>query len=154
MTPELEPVWKQFEETYDALRDALSQLPDERLDWRPSAAAPSAAGIVAHIIRGNWRYSSLAAAADLPAPASEPIPDRPRMRQRLAESQAQVQRVFEQLSTQDLRRVCAEDWSPLGPDVVGPLDALWFCHQIVRHTAYHLGQINYISLLLEASTPG
>ena len=33
--------------------------------------------------------------------------------------------------------------------VQGPLDAMWFAQQIVRHSAYHLGQINYILLLLE-----
>jgi hypothetical protein len=38
--------------------------------------------------------------------------------------------------------------------VLGPLDALWFCNQIVRHTAYHLGQINYILLLLEGGGAG
>jgi hypothetical protein len=32
--------------------------------------------------------------------------------------------------------------------VAGPLDSLWFAHQMVRHTAYHLGQVNYLHLLL------
>ena len=153
MTPQLEPVWKQFEETYNALRDALSQLPEDRLGWKPSAAATSALVIVAHIARANRRYSSLAAGAGLPGDPPEQIPGRPRMMELLAESQAQVRRVFEQLTTEDLQRVCAAEWFPLGTKVQGPLDALWFCNQIVRHSAYHLGQINYILLLLEESTP-
>ena len=43
----------------------------------------------------------------------------------------------------DLHLPLAEDWNPLGPPVEGPLDALWFAHQIVRHSAYHLGQVSY-----------
>lgn len=149
MIPDLEPVWKQFEETYDALRAALAELPDERLGWKPCPTASMALGIVAHIIRANRRYSTLAAGGDIPAGAPEQFPGRAQMMERLAESEAYVRGVFEQLSADDLKRVCAEDWAPLGPEVAGPLDALWFCHQIVRHTAYHLGQINYILLLLE-----
>jgi hypothetical protein len=41
---------------------------------------------------------------------------------------------------------------PLGPEVQGPLDAMWFAQQIVRHSAYHLGQINYILRLLEGES--
>ena len=40
--------------------------------------------------------------------------------------------------------VAADDWNPLGPDVNGPLDALWFLEQMSRHKAYHLGQLWYI----------
>lgn len=29
------------------------------------------------------------------------------------------------------------------------LDALWFCEQMVRHKAYHLGQLWYLSMMLE-----
>ena len=35
MIPELEPIWTQFLETYAALRDALTQVPHDRLTWRP-----------------------------------------------------------------------------------------------------------------------
>jgi len=154
MTPELEPVRKQFEETYDALRGALAELPDDRLDWKPCPAATSPLAIVAHIIRANRRYSRLAAGADLPGGPPEQFPSRARMMERLSESEAQVRSVFEQLSSDDLKRTCAADWAPLGPEVAGPLDALWFCHQIVRHTAYHLGQINYLLLLLEGGGAG
>ena len=53
MIPELEPVWKQFQETYAALRDALAQVPDDRLTWRPGPRANSVSGIVQHITRGK-----------------------------------------------------------------------------------------------------
>jgi len=154
MTPELEPVWKQFVETYDALRDALSEVPDDRLAWKPCPAATSALSIVAHIVRANRRYSSLAACADLPGDPPEEISGRPRLLELLGESERQVREGFEGLSRDDLSRRCADDWSPLGPAVTGPLDALWFCNQIVRHTAYHLGQINYLLLLLEGGGAG
>jgi uncharacterized damage-inducible protein DinB len=153
MTSELEPVWKQFAETYDALREALAEVPDDRLAWKACPTATSALAIVAHVVRANRRYSSLAAGAGLPTAPAEEIPGRERMLELLRDSQDQVREVFERLSPEELQRPCASDWSPLGPEVQGPLDALWFCHQIVRHTAYHLGQINYISLLLEGSGP-
>lgn len=153
MTTELEPVWKQFAETYDALREALAEVRDDRLAWKPCPTATSALGIVAHVVRANRRYSSLAAGTGLPSAPPEELAGRDRMLDRLRESEEYVRGVFEQLSPDDLRRTCADDWNPLGPPVAGPLDALWFCHQIVRHTAYHLGQINYISLLVEGGGP-
>lgn len=149
MTSELEPVWKQFTETYDALREALAEVPDDRLAWEPCPAARSALAIVAHIARANRRYGSLVVGAGLPSAPPEQIPGRSRMLELLRESEDGVGEVFEQMTPKTLRRRCADDWAPLGPQVQGPLDALWFCHQIVRHTAYHLGQINYILLLLE-----
>ena len=154
MTRELEPVWKQFTETYDALREALAVVPDDRLAWKPGPAARSAGTIVAHIVGANRRYCSLAAGAGLPSRSLEEIPGRRGLLELLQESEEHVREVFERLSPEGLRRQCANDWSPLGPTVQGPLDGLWFCHQIVRHTAYHLGQINYILLLIEGGGAG
>jgi hypothetical protein len=34
----------------------------------------------------------------------------------------------------------------------GPLDALWFAGQMVRHSVYHPGQINYILRLLKGAS--
>ena len=59
MTSELEPVWKQFTETYDALRQALAEVPDDRLHWKPGPAATTAAQITQHIAGGNRRYAAM-----------------------------------------------------------------------------------------------
>jgi uncharacterized damage-inducible protein DinB len=149
MIAELEPVWKQFTETYDALRQALAEVPDDRLSWRPSPAATTAAHITQHIVRANRAYAAKiddSTATHLPY---EEQMSRERLLELLAVSEERVREVFEQLPAEDLRRTRADGRRALGPEVEGPLDALWFAHQIVRHSAYHLGQINYILLLLE-----
>jgi len=37
--------------------------------------------------------------------------------------------------------------------VAGPLDSIWFLEQMIRHKAYHLGQINYLDLMLTDGPP-
>jgi uncharacterized damage-inducible protein DinB len=152
MTPELEPVWKQFTETYDALRQALAEVPDDRLHWKPCPQATTVAEITRHIARGNVVYASMIADPDPARPPVEEPPHRARMLELLAESEERVRSVFEALPAEDLHHKRANDWQPLGPRVEGPLDALWFAGQMVRHSAYHLGQINYILRLLEGES--
>src|SRR5438094_692003 len=98
MTNELESVWKQFAETYDALREALAEVPDDRLDWVPCPAATSALAIVAHVARANRRYGSMIVGAGLPSGPPEKISGRSRMLELLAESEGDVREVFEQIS--------------------------------------------------------
>jgi uncharacterized damage-inducible protein DinB len=149
MIPELEPVWKQFTETYDALRQALAELPDDRLHWKPGPQATTVAEIAQHIAGANGRYAAMIDGAPLIRGPLEEGVGRERLLELLAQSEARVQAVFEQLPAGDLHRKRADHWNPLGPEVQGPLDVLWFAGQIVRHSAYHLGQINYILRLLE-----
>ena len=61
----------------------------------------------------------------------------------------EVQETFEQLTPAGLRQVRADGWRPLGLPVEGPLDSLWFAMQVVRHSAYHLGQMNVYLLMWE-----
>ena len=149
MISEVEPNWKQFAETYDALRLALAEVPDDRLHWKPGPQATTVSEITQHIARANRRYAAMIDGSAVTRPPLEEAPDRTRLLQLLAESEERVWRVFEALPAEDLHRKRADDWNPLGPDVEGPLDALWFAGQMVRHSAYHLGQINYILRLLE-----
>ena len=154
LLPELEPVWKQFQETYDAIRQILGELPQDRLYWRPAPGATSAGVIVRHLANGNRRYAGMMESGE-PGPR---IPEVEYSREELLEwlerSEDRVKTVFEQATPELLKTARADDWSPLGPRVEGPLDALWFAHQMVRHSAYHLGQLNYISLLLDGAGPG
>src|SRR5438309_1547138 len=149
MIAELEPVWKQFTETYDALRQALAEVPDDRLSWRPGPAATTAALITQHIARANRAYAAKIDGSAFTIPPYEEQMSRERLLELLAVSEERVREVFEQLPAEELRRTRADRRRPLGPEVEGPLDALWFAQQMVRHSAYHLGQINYILLLLE-----
>ena len=149
MLAELTPIWKQFEETYAALRPALTAVPDDWLAWCPAPGATCVAAIVQHIAGANVRYCNWIEHGERGrAWEVEEHADRDLLLQRLALSEERVRACFTGLDEAGLRRVIAERWHPLGPEVKGPLDALWFAHQIVRHSAYHLGQIYYILLLL------
>jgi uncharacterized damage-inducible protein DinB len=150
MIAELEPIGKQFTETYDALRQALAEVPDDRLHWQPGPAANSVATIVQHIAGANVRYAGMMLRGE-PGERRKPEerPSREWLLERLEQSERQVRETFERMSPEALLLPRAERWGPLGPEVQGPLDALWFALQIVRHSAYHLGQINVYLLLLE-----
>jgi uncharacterized damage-inducible protein DinB len=149
MVPELEPIWKQFAETYDALRQALAEVPDERLVWRPGPKANTVAWMVQHIARGNIVYAMMALDERGERWELEERPSRQRLLERLDESEGRVRNAFERITPAALRQTRADGWGPLGPEVRGPLDALWFAMQMVRHSAYHLGQINVYLLLWE-----
>jgi uncharacterized damage-inducible protein DinB len=153
MISELEPIWQQFNETYDALRQALAEVPDDRLTWRPGPNANSVAGIVQHVAGANIAYAQVMAYGNR-GPRREPVenPGRSGLCERLQESEQAVRETFERMTPEALRQPRADTWNPLGPEVDGPLDALWFALQIVRHSAYHLGQVNVYLLLLERLT--
>ena len=149
MLRELQPIWKQFQETYDALRQSLTMMPDEWLGWQPASGATSVAEITQHIARANITYSNMIERGERGSRREiDPDADRAFLLLRLAESEERVRSCLEKLTEADLRRERASVWHPLGPEVKGPLDSLWFALQIVRHTGYHLGQINYILMLL------
>ena len=155
MIKELEPVWKQFEETDHALRDALAQVLDDRLTWRPGPAANSVAAIVQHIARANIGYANMMEQGN-PGDRWEPEerPGRERLLERLEESAQRVRQTFDRMTSEALRHPRADGWGPLGTEVEGPLDALWFALQMVRHSAYHLGQINVYLLMWEGEENG
>jgi uncharacterized damage-inducible protein DinB len=150
VTPELKPIWQQFVETYDALREALAQVPDDRMTWRPGPAANTAAWIVQHAIRANTVYASFMEHGERGAPWEiEERASRERLLERLEQSETRVRECFERMTPALLAQTRAERWGPLGPEVEGPLDARWFALQMVRHSAYHLGQLNVYLLLWE-----
>jgi uncharacterized damage-inducible protein DinB len=150
MLAELEPIWKQLTETYDAVRQALAEVPDDRLHWRPGPQANTVAGLVQHIARANVAYANMMDHGDRePRRDLEERPDRALLLDRLAESEHRVLGVFEQMTPDTLRLTRADEWAPLGSTVIGPLDGLWFAMQMVGHSAYHLGQINLYLLLWE-----
>lgn len=144
MIDELKPVWKQSEETYAAVRDLLDRTPDERIYWAPTPDAWSISDIVQHIARANVVYAMVMEGKEpLRRPRVE-RPNRSELTDCLDTSESFVREVFERITPDELFKSRADDWNPLGPDVLGPLDGLWFAMQIVRHTAYHAGQISYV----------
>jgi len=155
MISELEPVWRQLQETYAALRDALAQVPDERLHWQPGPSAKPVSWMMQHTSRGNLTYAQFMEQGNVgPRPEIEPTPSRQLLLDRLADSEQSVRQTFERMTSDGLRQARADGWAPLGPEVEGPLDAHWFALQMVRHSAYHLGQINVYLLMWEGEADG
>jgi uncharacterized damage-inducible protein DinB len=129
MISELEPVWKQFSETYDALRQALAEVPDDRLHWKPGPQATTVAEITQHIARSNIGYSGMMVGGPDQRPATEEAPSRERLLELLAASEQRVREVFEAFPAEALRQKRADGWWPLGVTVEGPLDSFWFAGQ-------------------------
>ena len=145
-------VWKQFEEAHAALRQALAEVPDERLLWRPPGAKGDAvATIVQDVARANAYYAHLIEhGGPVPPWEMEESPGRDRLLERLAESEQQVREAFERMTPNSLRQPRAEKGWALGLPADGPLDALWFAMEIVRHACYHVGQLHIYRNLWEA----
>lgn len=153
MLDTLKPVWKQFEETYQDLRYALAAVSDDDLTWSPGGEARSVAGLIQHIASANFLYMRILE-GDMREHTWEfqDAPTRTWLEERLDESERDVQEVFDAITAGSLAYPRADDWSPLSDVnlVVGPLDGLWFALQAVRHTAYHLGQLNVYLLMRTA----
>ena len=151
MLPELEPIMRRWQETHDALLEALDEFPKDRLDWRPAPNATTPAGIISHIARAEAAYARMIGD---PNDREDRTPSTwEEVRELLETSAGYVRRTVERLREEDLGLSRADQWGPLGPRVEGPLDTVWFLEQMIRHKAYHLGQINYLSLMLEESAP-
>lgn len=143
MIAELNHFWKRFLETQAALLEAIDRLPEGRWQWQPAETANPAARIVQHIANGEAFYVSTIR-GDHERRVRWEVADRVTAVEAVTSAAHLVGDLSEELSQADLNRVCAEDWNPLGPPVDGPLDVLWFLEQMIRHKAYHLGQLNYL----------
>lgn len=162
MPPYLVPVWKRCLETHDALLDCLSQFAEDRFDWRPAPLARTAAEIVAHIARGECTYAervnphapqrppiAYPGTEEAAAPGALVPVDRESSLRLVNLAFDFAAGVVSRATLADLERVAADHWNPLGPEVSGPLNGLWFIEQMNRHKAYHLGQLWYLITMLE-----
>ena len=150
MIAELLPVYKRWEETRAAINDWLAQFPDDRFAWRPAPHATTAAEILAHVARAERNYAFTA--RGLPFERITPsVHDGSTALTALDWSAGFVREAFEAMTPETLVIVRADEWNPLGPKVEGPLTSLWFLEQMTRHGAYHLGQLWYLSMMLEGS---
>lgn len=147
MLTELQPIRQRWEETHDALLQIIEQLPADRWQWQPAAGATTAAGIVQHIANSEKRYVEAIRALERGHYPRKAVTDLATARAALDEAARLARECFDQLAAADLKRVCAETWAPLGPRLDRPFDVLWFLEQIIRHQAYHLGQLNYLLLM-------
>jgi DinB superfamily len=164
----IDAVWKRWQETHAALLDCVEQFPEEGLQWQPAPHATPAASILVHVALAECCYASVIdPQAVIPAALAYGRRGGPEAAERrdahvrslvdrsaavaLVETAADFATgVVEQLAEADLERVVAQEWFPLGPRVEGPLTTLWFIEQMSRHKAYHLGQLWYLEMLLDA----
>jgi uncharacterized damage-inducible protein DinB len=150
MLPELKPIRKQFDEVYYVVRQALSEVPDDRLHWRPGPKANTVAYIVQHIARATEAcVNTIESGSTGSLPDFTETPTREQLLQRLEESEQRARTVFEQVTPEQLSKVHMQRRSALGPEVEGPMDGLWFALHSIRHTAYHIGQIYVYPLIWE-----
>jgi len=167
LLPNLIPVWKRCLETHDALLDCLNQFPGDRFNWRPAPKARTAAEIIAHIARGECVYAmhvkprarnrpaiAYPGTEEAAAPGALLPSDRESALRIVGLAFDFAAGVVSRATEADLERVAARDWRPLGPEVQGPLNGLWFIEQMNRHKAYHLGQLWYIATILEERPEG
>lgn len=147
MIAELQPVWKQLQETYAAIRESLAAVPEEKLHWCPGEGCSTIAQMVRHIARANLIYCHVIERTERNLALVEQPLSRETLHTMLDGSERRTHDVFDALTQEDAHVPRADDWQPLGPLVEGPLDAVWFAQQIVRHSAYHLGQLNYVMWL-------
>lgn len=144
MIDQLKPIWQQSQETYACIRMLIDKAPAERLHWVPGPEMWSISYIVQHIARANRVYSTVMEGKEPVRPPFLDAPGKAELGEILDRSEEFVADAFERIGSEDLTARRADDWSPLGVDVEGPLNGLWFALQIVRHNAYHAGQISYI----------
>ena len=111
------------------------------------------AEVAEHIASANLTYAAVVGPADVRRKWEfDPAPSIDWLFTKLDSSLAVSREVLEGVTAENLTESRENDWCPNCEEqlIQGPLDALWFAMQMVRHTAYHLGQLNLYLRLLEA----
>ena len=137
-------------EVYDAMRAALAEIPDDRLNWQPASDCLSASMLVQHIRRANVTYSQMMGIWGNAARSRHTC--RTLLVTSLLEhsvaSGRQVGFAFEAMTPERLHETVCDDWAPIGFELSGPLTPLWFANTILVHSAYHVGQLVTLGLLI------
>lgn len=151
MLDKLKPVARQLDETYEALHISLNLVSDEQLGWSPGGDTNTLAEIAQHIAWSNITYAGVIRAREIEREWQvEAAPARSTLLSRLEDSQRIAHDALAILTDDHIHISRADDWCPNCDEqlIPGPLDGFWFAMQMVRHTAYHLGQINlYLRML-------
>lgn len=153
MIAELEMVSRQLGEVYAAMLVALAQIPDDRLNWRPTGECMTASLLAQHMGRANVTYSQFMEFGER-RPQAGYVEDAPRemLLSRMETSLMQVREAFERITPERLLETAADDWEPIGAEIPGPLTPLWFACTMLTHSAYHVGQMNTLALLIEVDS--
>ncbi len=151
MIPTLNPIFRQLEETYDAVRISIELAGESQLGWKPALNANTFAEVAEHIASANLTYATVIGPTNVQRKWEfELAPTTSWVLARLDESLATAKSTIEGVTDDNLHESRSDDWCPNCDEqlIQGPLDALWFVQQMVRHTAYHLGQLNlYLRLM-------
>lgn len=136
---------RQLDETCEAVRISIDAAGAGRIAWKPAGNAPTFASIAQHIASGNLSYATVIGPNNVRRKWEvDSSPSMEWLVERLDESLATARRTLEGVTADNLHESRSDDWCPNCEEqvITGPLDALWFAMQMVRHTAYHLGQLN------------
>jgi uncharacterized damage-inducible protein DinB len=151
MIETLLPVAGFLQETHEAIRISIDMAGEAGLAWKPAQNAHTFGEIVEHIASGNLSYATVIGPENVRRTWEiDPAPQKEWLLARLNESLETALRILDGV-TEDILHIRREyDWNPNCEEqtIREPLDALWFAQQMVRHAAYHLGQINlYLRLM-------
>ncbi len=145
---ELEQFCAVLASTRQMLLEAIRAIPEEKLSWSPSPSASSVEAILRHLVAWETYFLSVIVKGDgrETERTRQKGTGRENLLRELEEIRARTLRVIQRLGPQDLdapRRL------PAGDSTIRQI-----LLRLLRHEHYHLGQINYIYLLLHPQATG
>lgn len=144
---EIEQIRELLAGTRKVLLDAVSEIPNEKFDWKPCPSASSTRAILGHL--GLWEAFFLSViAGDRPRQATdlETLSGRQALLDRLEGIRAETLQAVRELGPMGLDEVRE---LPVGQSTVRGI-----LLRLLRHEHYHAGQIAYISFLLHPEAAG
>jgi len=152
MLQDLSPTARQLTETFSVFRETIAGFPPGALDRQFGGRSQSVTDIVSHVVAAQHRYDSLIRKTSDSPPS---VPTLPSPATNLALCGAldlaveEALACLEAVTPDTLHDPLAYTWGDWVADSSGnPLDARWFAGQMLRHAAYHLGQVNVYALML------
>ena len=147
MQPRSQAYLECLRSVHGAMSEAIEGLPTEALDWVPGEEMNSICVLITHMV-GAERYLAGDVAMQDPSQRDRPEEfrtsglDAPTLKQRLADSEAYVERVLERLS--------AKDWE--ASRILGngtKRSVAWALYHLLDHSAQHSGHVQLTRQLWE-----
>lgn len=153
MIPELSTPAQQLRETFRLFQKAVGEVPETLLNQNFGGKTRSVAAIVGHVIAAQTRYETLVQngidGGEIPT-VEFPIVSHATLVDALEQSLAGGLRCLENVAASEVGKPLAQWWGVwVGGKEETALDVTWFAAQMVRHAAYHCGQIYVYALMLE-----
>jgi len=152
MNPFYDELLNKFRGLHTEIKEKISDLPQEALDWHPGLDMNSIGVLIAHIA-GAERYLIGDVVLEDPSHRDRPAEfltkrlTGPQLLSRLQDSEAYFERAFESLTLDDL------DKTRRYPRDGRQVKVSWSLLQALEHTAMHVGHIQLVRQLWEQRSP-